>query len=61
MPNFVPSSAALPLAKMHSLLSLLVFFPFWTMAEAAESAKLQKEFSVSFNFHLFTFGCKEEI
>jgi hypothetical protein len=31
------------------------------MAEAAESAELQKEFSVSFNFDLFAFGCKEEI
>jgi hypothetical protein len=31
------------------------------MAEAAESAELPEEFSVSFNFDLFTPGCKEEI
>ncbi len=61
MPHFVPSSipAALPLAKKRSLLSLLVFFSFWTMAAATESAELPEEFSVSFNFDLFASGCKE--
>jgi hypothetical protein len=68
MPNFVPSSipAALPLANMRSLLSLLVFFSFRTMTGAADSAEaaaaeLLEQFSASCNFFFFACGGKEEI